>query len=160
MSQSPQDPPNNSRPPLIPRKVLLGGYPLSQQTIREWGERNVPIEEAGETALEQMNMYYGSIKLWANNTFGRSGFVMAHGEGLDTLEYKYMLVTQTGTWNSGHRDIDPIYIPRFMERPRDGAIKALAEQHLGEFDASLIHLIAFCTQTPSGVTLQWDTVLT
>ena len=129
---------------LVPYNTLIGGYPLSQEVLRQWGERNVQTKE-GATDAQKMDRYFTAVIRWATRTFEGHANVDSYGDTGNILEYNFVFRTQTGSWSSGFRGIEPEYIPQYVERPKDRFLKSMAEKEFREFNVPLLYFIFIYT---------------
>ena len=154
MSQSSQDPQEE----IAPMNTLVAGYPVSQDVLRLWGERNVQTE-ANATDADKMQKYFYAIVLWATRQFGGYCNIEVYGDEEEILEHKIIFRTQRGTWSGGYRGIDPKYIPHYIETPDDVFLKGVLEKEFGEFQALLAYLLSHILKRHLETPLYFATVL-
>lgn len=140
MSLSAQDTQLEDDSEFVPLNTLVGGYPLSQEAIRQWGERNVQTEESA-TDAEKIRQYLRAIVFWATRKFGGYCNIEVYGDDVEILDHKIILRTQRGTWNGGYHGIKPEYIPQYIEAPEDKFLKGILEEEFRELRDLLVYFI-------------------
>ena len=96
MSLSAQDTQLEDDSEFVPLNTLVGGYPLSQEAIRQWGERNVQTKESA-TDAEKTHKHIRAIVPWATRIFGGYANIEVYGDDVEILAHKFIFRTQRGT---------------------------------------------------------------
>ena len=103
-----------------PRRVVLGGYVINDDTCCAWGSRIAGISFPPEKVSAARSVINYKLQKEYKTKF--TGI----GEDFDSGEW--MVVTQSAKFN-GWKDMDPALIPQFEEGYREEiARKLLAEQ--------------------------------
>ena len=103
-----------------PRRIILGGYVVDDDTCRAWGSRIAGISIPPEHV-------FGAFSI-INNELTKKYKTKFTPVGSETHRKEWMVVTQSAKFN-GWKDMDPALIPQFEEGYREEIARQLLEEN-------------------------------
>ena len=103
-----------------PRRVILGGYVIDDDTCRAWGSRIAGIS----FPPEHVHAAYSAISYQLDKEYNTKFTPV----GKETGCREWMVATQSAKFN-GWKGMDPALIPRFEEGYREEIARQLLAEH-------------------------------